>query len=98
MKEIQDIIREFERRRGEPLALATLVRARGSSYRRPGARMLVARDGSTVGCLSGGCLEDEVVAHAEKVIKTGLPTLLSFDTRLRYGCTGAIEVFVEKVR
>ena len=41
MKEIREIMPTFERHRGEPLALATLVRARGSSYRRPGARMLI---------------------------------------------------------
>ena len=97
MKEIQDIIRAFEGRRGEPCALATLVRARGSSYRRPGARMLIARDGSTVGALSGGCLEEEVAARAREVIATGAPVLLSFDTRLRYGCHGAIDILVEKL-
>jgi xanthine dehydrogenase accessory factor len=98
MKEIKDIIAEFERRRGEPLALATLVSARGSSYRRPGARMLIAAGGRTVGTLSGGCLEDEVRAHAQEVITTGEPVLLSFDTRLRYGCHGTIDIFVERVR
>ena len=97
MKEIQDIIRAFEGRRGEPFALATLVRARGSSYRRPGARMLIARDGNTVGALSGGCLEEEVAARAREVIATGAPVLLSFDTRLRYGCHGAIDILVEKL-
>ena len=98
MKEIHDILRAFESRRREPLALATLVRARGSSYRRPGARMLVAGDCSTIGTLSGGCLEEEVASRAQAVIATGLPLLLSFDTRLRYGCHGAIDVLVEKVR
>ncbi len=85
----------FEHRRGEPLALATLVRARGSSYRRPGARMLITADGRTVGALSGGCLEEEVAVRAEEVFATGQPLLLNFDTRLRYGCNGAIEVLVE---
>jgi xanthine/CO dehydrogenase XdhC/CoxF family maturation factor len=96
MKEIRDIIAEFERRRGEPLALATLVRARGSSYRRPGARMLIAQDGTTVGVLSGGCLEEEVAARARDVIASGISSLMSFDTRLRYGCNGAISIFIEK--
>ena len=96
MKEIRDIIAEFEQRRGEPLALATLVRARGSSYRRPGARMLIAADGATVGALSGGCLEEEVARRAQEVIATGVPLLLSFDTRLRYGCNGSIDIFVER--
>jgi xanthine/CO dehydrogenase XdhC/CoxF family maturation factor len=98
MKDIYDIIAESGRRRGEMLALATLVRASGSSYRRPGARMLVAVDGIIIGVLSGGCLEEEVAARAQEVIATGVPHLLRFDTRLRYGCNGAIDVFVEKLR
>jgi len=98
MKEIQEIIRAFEQRRAQPLALATLVRAHGSSYRRAGARMLITADRRTVGALSGGCLEEEVAVRAQEVIATGEPVLLSFDTRLRYGCNGAIEIFVERVR
>jgi xanthine/CO dehydrogenase XdhC/CoxF family maturation factor len=98
MREIRDIIREWERHRGQQLALATLVRAQGSSYRRPGARMLVCLDGVTVGSLSGGCLEDEVARRAFEVMGTGTPSLMSFDTRLRFGCNGSIEVFVEAVR
>ena len=90
MKEIRDIVRLHELHRGEPLALATLVAARGSSYRRPGARMLICADGTTAGSLSGGCLEEEVVRQA--------PILMSFDTRLRFGCNGSIDVFVERAR
>ncbi len=97
MREIQDILRASEARRGKPLALATLVRARGSSYRRPGARLLIAADRSTAGSLSGGCLEEEVAVRAQEVIATGSATLLTFDTRLRYGCHGSIDVFVEKL-
>jgi xanthine dehydrogenase accessory factor len=97
MKEIRDIIAAFDRLRGERFALATLVRTRGSSYRRPGARMLIATDRSTVGALSGGCLEEEVAARAQQVITTGASILLRFDTRLRYGCNGAIDIFVEKL-
>ncbi len=98
MREIGDIVREFERRRGEPVALATLVRTRGSSYRRPGARMLIAADGATVGSLSGGCLEEEVVEKAREVLRTGAPALMAFDTRRRFGCNGALEILVERVR
>lgn len=97
MKEIRDILLEGERCRGQPMVLATLVRARGSSYRRPGARMLITSDGHTVGALSGGCLEEEVTVRAQEVFATGQPLLLSFDTRLRYGCHGAIEVLLEKL-
>lgn len=98
MKEIRDILRAFELYRGQPLALATLVAAQGSSYRRPGARMLVCPNGLTAGSLSGGCLEEEVARRAFEVIQTGTPSLMSFDTRLRFGCHGTIEIFVEPVR
>ena len=98
MKEVRDILRLYERRRGEPLALATLVASRGSSYRRPGARMLICADGTTAGSLSGGCLEEEVVRRALQVMRDGTPALMSFDTRLRFGCNGSINVFVETVR
>ena len=95
MKELRDIVRLFELHRGQPLALATLVRARGSSYRRPGARMLICGDGATAGSLSAGCLEEEVAQRAGEVMRDGTPALMSFDTRRRFGCNGSIEVFVE---
>jgi xanthine dehydrogenase accessory factor len=97
MKDIYDIIGEFKKRRGERFALATLVRAKGSSYRRPGAHMLICEDGATIGSLSGGCLEEEVALHARDVVKTGEPVLMSFDTRKRFGCNGKIEIFIERV-
>ena len=95
MKEISEIIRVFEQAEEQMFALATLVRARGSSYRRAGARMLVRLDGYAVGSLSGGCLEEEVSLLARAVIETGEPKLISFDMRQRFGCNGEIEVFIE---
>ncbi len=89
-------MREYRQRPNESLALATLVRAQGSSYRRPGARMLIARDGTTVGSLSGGCLEEEVAARGREIIRTDKASLMSFDTRRRFGCNGSIDIFVEK--
>src|ERR1043166_4966422 len=78
MKEIRDIVRLFELHRGERFALGTLVAARGSSYRRPGARMLICGDGTTAGSLSGGCLEEEVARRARDVMHDGGPALLTF--------------------
>jgi len=97
LKEIYDILREFEKRRGESFALATLVRAEGSSYRRPGARMLVCEDGRTVGSLSAGCIENEVALCAREVLRSGVSTTMSFDTRRRFGCNGKIDIFIERV-
>ncbi len=98
MKETRDILRLFKLHREQPLALATLVRARGSSYRRAGARMLIAADGATAGSLSGGCLEEEVGQRAMEVMRTGTPSLMDFDTRLRFGCNGSIQILVELLR
>ncbi len=97
MKEIYDILSEFKKRRGERFALATLVRAEGSSYRRPGVRMLICQDGHTIGSLSGGCLEEEVTLQAREVLRTSEPVIMSFDTRRRFGCTGKIDIFIERV-
>jgi xanthine dehydrogenase accessory factor len=97
MKEIRDIIRFWEARKGQAFALATLVAAHGSSYRRPGARMLINAAGESAGGVSAGCIEEEVIACARKVLCTGVPQLLMFDTRLRFGCHGIIEIFVEKL-
>ena len=97
MKELADILRLWARRRGQPLALATLVQVEGSSYRRPGARMLICPDGTSAGSLSGGCLEEEVASRAAEVLRTGAPALMEFDTRRRFGCKGRIQIFVEAV-
>ena len=103
MKEIYDILREWNKRRGESpsrtgiFALATLVRAEGSSYRRPGARMLIFEDGKTVGSLSAGCLEEEVALCAREVLQTGEAAMMTFDTRRRFGCAGKIEIFIEQI-
>lgn len=97
MKDIYDILSEFRKRRGERFAVATLVRAEGSSYRRPGARMLICEDGTTVGSLSGGCLEEEVALRAREAVQTGEPTMMSFDTRKRFGCHGKIDIYIERV-
>ena len=97
MKDFYEIIEEFKRRPGRPLALASLVRVVGSSYRRPGARMLICDDGKRVGSLSAGCVEDEVAWRAREVLQTGEPIIVSFDTRRRFGCAGNIDVFIERV-
>jgi xanthine dehydrogenase accessory factor len=60
--------------------------------------MLICADGTTAGSLSGGCLEEEVARRALEVLRTGVPALMSFDTRLRFGCNGTIEIFVERTQ
>ncbi|MBV9391448.1 MAG: XdhC family protein [Verrucomicrobia bacterium] len=95
-KEFRQII-AFYRKRTGPFALATLVRAVGSSYRQPGARMLVCTDGTFCGALSAGCLEEELIETALQVIRTGVNRLVSFDLRPRFACDGTIDIFLERI-
>lgn len=105
MSEIARIHRRWleERPAGRPAALATLVRTTGSSYRRAGARALVLADGTLVGGISGGCLEQDVALRAREVLDAGKPSLLHYDTGtdddrlfgLNIGCGGQLEVLVE---
>jgi len=65
-----------------PLALATLVQVDGSSYRQPGARLLVDADGRVLaGAVSGGCLEGDVAARAAEVCASGQAIRLTYDLR-----------------
>jgi xanthine/CO dehydrogenase XdhC/CoxF family maturation factor len=88
---------------GVRAAIATVVRISGSAYRRPGAKFLVAEDGSTTGGVSGGCLETDVRALGLEVARDGAPRLLHYDTGsdeetlwgLGLGCEGAVDVFVQ---
>jgi xanthine dehydrogenase accessory factor len=95
MKALQQIIKCVAENPSEPWALATLVQTEGSTYRKPGARLLVERNGKTLGVLSGGCLEEEIARHGQKVIDDVSPVLLSFDTKLLYGCDGQLKILVE---
>lgn len=97
MKALQQIIKCVAENPSQPWALATLVQTEGSTYRMPGARLLVERNGKTLGVLSGGCLEEEIGRYGQDVIATGSPVLLSFDTRRLYGCDGRLKILVEPV-
>ncbi|MET0801435.1 MAG: XdhC family protein [Actinomycetota bacterium] len=88
---------------GLRLALATIVAVRGSTYRRPGARLLVPEEGAPIGNISGGCLEGDVADRARVVMDDGTARLAGWDLTadddavwgLGLGCNGAIEVFIE---
>lgn len=87
----------------ESVVLATVVRVTGSSYGGVGARMVIRTDGSTVGLVSGGCLESDLAEHARRVHANGRAEVVTYDTRddddapwgLGLGCNGLIEVLLE---
>lgn len=106
MNEVRAIIEAFDEAnaRGERCALAIVVSVEGSSYRRPGARMLVCEDGASTGMISAGCLESDVIEHAKRVINTNRAKLVEYDTTstsdeivwgLGLGCNGIVRVWVE---
>ncbi|HJW71524.1 MAG TPA: XdhC family protein [Geothrix sp.] len=102
MRELQDIIR-ITRSHPGPLALATLVGVEGSSYRRPGSRLLFDTSGPLRGSLSGGCLEGDIEARAMEAIESRQARLVSYDLRgdadlvwgSGSGCEGQLKVLVE---
>lgn len=107
MKDFRAIVNEyrkvdFAQRRA---AIATVVQVRGSSYRSPGARMLITDDGRWVGSISGGCLEGDALRKARQVMTENRATLVTYDTReegnqnlgIGLGCNGIIDVLIEPV-
>lgn len=90
-------------REGRPVALATVVRTRGSVPRHAGSRMLIDPVGGLVGTIGGGCGEADVIAAATDVVRTGVPRVI--DVQLTDGietwsqavCGGVMEVLIEPV-
>jgi xanthine/CO dehydrogenase XdhC/CoxF family maturation factor len=84
--------------------LATVVGTRGSSYRSPGARMLILPDGSRIGAVSGGCLEGELCRRAHWWTSASPAVLKTFDTSTQedndgfgLGCGGGIDLLLERI-
>lgn len=107
MKEQKAIVDAFRKTdlTTRKVALATVVRVRGSSYRSPGARMLITDDGKWVGSISGGCLEGDALRKARKVMTDQSPQTVTYDTSedsnqnlgIGLGCNGVIDVLLEPV-
>lgn len=107
MKELQDIIKKYENANEKNLksSLVTVVHLDGSSYRRPGARMLVNEDGKITGAISGGCLEGDAQKKALFTISEQKNVLFTYDTSkeddsemgIHLGCEGLIQVLFEKI-
>jgi xanthine/CO dehydrogenase XdhC/CoxF family maturation factor len=107
MKEIRDIIKAYDeaQKLGKQTALATVVHVEGSSYRRPGARMLIEDDGQLTGAISGGCLEGDALRKALLVMSEKRSRLVTYDTMddddakfgVGLGCNGIIQVLIEPI-
>jgi xanthine dehydrogenase accessory factor len=90
---------------GRRAALAIVTRIEGSSYRRPGAKLLIEDEGDTVGGVSGGCLEEDVRQVGLSVLRSGKARVLHYDTvdddsrlwGLGLGCDGAVDILVQPI-
>src|ERR1022692_1499249 len=94
------IVRQWKH--GTAKVLVTLVRAEGSSYRRPGAHLLIGADGEYAGTISGGCLETEVVRKAAWMVRQGAiverySTLFDDTAEIPFGlgCGGVVDLLLE---
>ena len=100
---MKDVLADIERwrERGEKVAIATVVATRRSAPRPLGSKLAISESGELAGSVSGGCVEGDVFIHAEEVLATGKPKLISYgisdDEGWNVGlpCGGEIDVFVE---
>ena len=87
--------------RGERAALATVVATRGSTPQKSGASLLMLSDGTMHGTIGGGCVEADVWAEAQRLMRRGESGLREFvlaDDPDHPGgdvCGGTMEVFID---
>ena len=95
--EFKHIVQEAytARDKGLKSVLATVVALDGSSYRKPGVRMLILETEKMVGAVSGGCVEKEVLLQSKHVFKTGESRMMTYDGRYRLGCEGVLYILLE---
>ncbi|MCS6884845.1 MAG: XdhC family protein [Acidobacteriota bacterium] len=98
-----DIFLELEQaiKQGRKVALATVVTTKGHTPQRPGARMLIYKDGDLSGTVGGGCVEAEVVAAAQRLLREGKAALCRFELIASEDepeadvCGGVMEIFIQ---
>ncbi|HLU08870.1 MAG TPA: XdhC family protein [Oceanobacillus sp.] len=89
-------------KKGEPVALATVVKVQGSVPRHEGSKLLVRSDGSFVGTVGGGQMESLVIREALATLADGVTRMPSYSLNdLAAGdpgiCGGTVQVFIEPI-
>ncbi len=107
MNELQAILEGFElsKKSGEIAFLATVVKTQGSTYRRPGAKMLMTNTGQMIGTISAGCLENDVFEHTKQQMSDGETIVITYDHTASedilwgfgLGCNGIVQVLIERL-
>jgi len=95
--EFKELLQEYQKNKnlGIRSVIASVVELDGSSYRRPGVRMLINENGVMTGAVSGGCVEKEILKQSSPVFKTGKPKMMTYDGRYRLGCEGILYILIE---
>ena len=95
--ELESILKAYQtnKNRGIQSVLATVVDLYGSSYRKPGVRMLIDEYQNTIGAVSGGCVEKDIAFQALKVFESGQALIMTYDGRYRLGCEGVLYILIE---
>ena len=83
--------------------LVTVVRTHGSTYRRAGARAVIAEDGRAVGAISGGCLEKDLAERIRPWLAEMTPRIVTYDSTrdddlvfgMGLGCRGVLDLLIE---
>ena len=97
--EFKEIIQQtiLNQQNGILNVLATVVDLEGSSYRKPGVRMLLSSNGKFTGAVSGGCVEKEIQQRAQTIFKDGKSKIITYDGRYRLGCEGVLYILLEPI-
>jgi len=95
--EFKDIVTAYlmATEKGLKAVLASVVDLDGSSYRKPGVRMLLLENGDMVGAVSGGCVEKDIARNAVSVFEDGKSKMMIYDGRFRLGCEGILYILIE---
>ncbi|APZ46207.1 XdhC and CoxI family protein [Polaribacter reichenbachii] len=95
--ELKEIIHQtvINQQKGLKNVLASVVHLEGSSYRKPGVRMLISEDLNSVGAVSGGCVEKEIIQRAKSVFLDNKAKVITYDGRYRLGCEGILYILIE---
>jgi xanthine dehydrogenase accessory factor len=101
---VGEIYLEMKKRidQGARAAMATILQTRGSTPQRAGAKMVIFDDGTFIGTVGGGCVEADIWAEAQEVLRTGQTGLYHFNLNDDYEdsegmvCGGQMDVLIER--
>ena len=96
--EIKNLFDYILKNQKESFVLASVVLLEGSSYRKPGVRMLISSSNKSFGNISGGCVEKDIIIKSKKVFESNIPRVIKYDGTLRLGCEGILTILLEPIK